>query len=1284
MPTGTKFSNAVCGFLTTDASCVHTCMPGFTDNNVDTPGAGQAYFCPGGKFVGTLLKCEPNECASNHVPGVGVNPGVGVDLSTDLKCVAAADAADAADEAECAEHATESACTAVNTCTAKDGAADADEDACKVLSTDPTADTTCTANAKCKTVAKCRLDVPCSFLKTDQSCTQHCRHGYRDNNEGKGQRYTCPSGVFTGTKLHCTPEPCSASYTAKGAPSGTLPDTVPRSPGLANKMSESCDGLVTDGPPCTHICAKGYIDNSNVPPSACVEKDTCSPNDGTIFNAADESECSLIASAAECIANQICVAAEITNAADEAECKQLSDDGCTANPKCRTTAKCMVNAKTVLQEEACKAYQYEATCIQDTKCSWAVGQPTLPGIGQTYTCDGGTFFGTPLVCLPADCMAGLPSGLGYSSITPRTLLSFQKDDALSVSRVVDSHWLEGELTDPAVHQARNDGPAQSIGNNGVFPANFVQVSIAYVRMCTESVFQEDCEGRQPGTVETSLSTNISCRWATGGDGDGGKCVADVAALYTHDAGARAVSKLITDGPPVHQTCTVGYTGNDVEQSGQEYTCPNAVLTGTILHCEADDCSEEVVKGTGYGAMCDNLRTNSEECVQECTDGYLNIAELDRQLRRVPTGDSAPAQGTSGMLHYRCAIQIELVACSILCTHHQHPVACKIVESSKKAGFGNSANVGNGADNDTSEEQMATAKILPDHDLHWRWIRLYRCKILKDVASCGILCSTHNDAEACLDGGGGENSDVIITDAESLSEAEAEAEAELSVWINTFEGKPGTYSCKDGVFMVTHPNHCIPNVCKTTVPSGPGFSSRCDDMLTGESCQQFCLEGYRDNNNGNGQTYTCTNGKFEFTTLLRCSRENCQPPKKGIGYTANCDNMNSDGQECTQQCEPAYSGTSGLEEVDKVLFKCSEGDVDPSNPVWSRKPVFIADGEASDACLPDGCFKCWPDACSGNVPSGPGLSTNCDDFKTNEYCVQTCSPGYVPNMLTGSMLDGKNVVDDSHNWNRLDGTKLVCEAKDTGSKVDVTACKRLLTDLTLMDNSKADDRKRFCISNERCKTTINIVSSSNAKCVAIDTKVAKDKDACKLLAVGDGSCTSNKRCTATYAVLYPESLVNEKMPHLGFHELFYPVPKSEYTCIGGVFAGIELQCEPADCTHAFTEGLAHKGYSTNCDNFVTDAPACTQYCTDGWIGAQDGVSEQTYTCPAGNFSGTPLVCKPKDCSQTIRSGLGYDDTACPIFVSDNDRCHHNCKSYYYSFPPPSIPSICVRCQYRVCK
>jgi hypothetical protein len=55
-----------------------------------------------------------------------------------------------------------------------------------------------------------------------------------------------------------------------------------------------------------------------------------------------------------------------------------------------------------------------------------------------------------------------------------------------------------------------------------------------------------------------------------------------------------------------------------------------------------------------------------------------------------------------------------------------------------------------------------------------------------------------------------------------------------------------------------------------VPTGAGFSTTCDGLVTDAAeCTQTCSAGYIDNNNGQGQAYTCGFATFGGT-LLECS------------------------------------------------------------------------------------------------------------------------------------------------------------------------------------------------------------------------------------------------------------------------------------------------------------------------------------------------------------------------------------------------------------------------------
>ena len=47
----------------------------------------------------------------------------------------------------------------------------------------------------------------------------------------------------------------------------------------------------------------------------------------------------------------------------------------------------------------------------------------------------------------------------------------------------------------------------------------------------------------------------------------------------------------------------------------------------------------------------------------------------------------------------------------------------------------------------------------------------------------------------------------------------------------------------------------------------GYGAECADFDTDENCTQTCTDGYSDNNNGNGQDYTCVDGSFSGTLIV---------------------------------------------------------------------------------------------------------------------------------------------------------------------------------------------------------------------------------------------------------------------------------------------------------------------------------------------------------------------------------------------------------------------------------
>jgi len=53
-----------------------------------------------------------------------------------------------------------------------------------------------------------------------------------------------------------------------------------------------------------------------------------------------------------------------------------------------------------------------------------------------------------------------------------------------------------------------------------------------------------------------------------------------------------------------------------------------------------------------------------------------------------------------------------------------------------------------------------------------------------------------------------------------------------------------------------------------IPTGDYYGNECDDLVTDATCTQFCAPGYIDNNNNDGQAYTCPNGVFTGS-LIDC-------------------------------------------------------------------------------------------------------------------------------------------------------------------------------------------------------------------------------------------------------------------------------------------------------------------------------------------------------------------------------------------------------------------------------
>eukprot|EP00494_Astrolonche_serrata_P026919 UN27182 len=192
------------------------------------------------------------------------------------------------------------------------------------------------------------------------------------------------------------------------------------------------------------------------------------------------------------------------------------------------------------------------------------------------------------------------------------------------------------------------------------------------------------------------------------------------------------------------------------------------------------------------------------------------------------------------------------------------------------------------------------------------------------------CSDMSDVEGVVD-----NSCIECADATSAS---CSAIAENS--------------CAEGYSEPYDSGNCQGNDCSADVPTCEGCGSECDTMVSGDTCVQTCDLHYADNNNENGQEYTCPNGVWAGTTI-ECTLSDCSETVPfGDGYGSECDNLNS-GETCTQTCLTGWTdNNSGNGQDYSCLTATFEGTL----------------------------IECTANDCSSTIPPGDGFGTECDDMK----------------------------------------------------------------------------------------------------------------------------------------------------------------------------------------------------------------------------------------------------------------------------------------------------------------
>jgi hypothetical protein len=254
--------------------------------------------------------------------------------------------------------------------------------------------------------------------------------------------------------------------------------------------------------------------------------------------------------------------------------------------------------------------------------------------------------------------------------------------------------------------------------------------------------------------------------------------------------------------------------------------------------------------------------------------------------------------------------------------------------------------------------------------------------------------------------------------------------------DTNGGAGAEYTCSAGTFAGTvltcTPDDCTAVIADN---NGPGFGTECDALETDSTCTQFCTAGYSDNNGGAGQAYTCAAGVFAGT-LLECTPDDCSADvlaNNAEGFGSECDDMVTD-ETCTQFCTAGYddglSGAgaeytcaAGTFAATSSMLTCTPIDC-YAHVLWNNGPGYgtecdalVTDSTCTQFCtagysddnggagraytcvagvLGGTLITCTPDDCSADVDATHadlGYGTECDDMVTDETCTQFCTAGY---------------------------------------------------------------------------------------------------------------------------------------------------------------------------------------------------------------------------------------------------------------------------------------------------
>ena len=541
-------------------------------------------------------------------------------------------------------------------------------------------------------------------------------------------------------------------------------------------------------------------------------------------------------------------------------------------------------------------------------------QTCSPGYEEThreskiYSCThAGELQGTLLECKKMQCLQNVDNGVGYFSMDPDKGYSKGEDDLcadLDTDEECTHTCLKGFIDN-------NGGNGQVYKcSGGVFAGS---VLICEPDSCTDEVPDEP--GMDQGC--NSLVTGATCKHmctqgytdASGGQGQQYTCSGGVFAgtdlvCVPNDCSASVpvgkmyavgdCSDLKTDGTCV-QKCAHGFIDNN-GGNGQEYTCGAGVFKGTLLMCRPAACASAIPSGVGYSTECKDLRTDGN-CTQHCTPGYKDNNDGEGQRYTCEKGVFVQAnelvclpekcsgsipEGPGFDINHECTSLEADQSCTHTCNKGyednsgSHGLLGLGKEYACPAGVRGAPASLNRADTTVNlmcNPASCAAKIpaTPSYTKHCNKYKI-------DGPACVQYCQ-HGHYPV------NPRNNCPLTD----------------------DGSRRThYTCDDSFLKATSELVCQAEACNEKVPTGPGFGTECSALTTDGSCVHTCTAGYTDNNNGNGQIYSCPGRVFTAEPdMLTCTADLCNASvPTGIEYTSDCSGLMTDGY-CIHRCAPGY-------------------------------------------------------------------------------------------------------------------------------------------------------------------------------------------------------------------------------------------------------------------------------------------------------------------------------------------------------------------------------------------